>query len=46
MFAPVIGDAESEALRWVPLDEVAELPLHPGFGAGWSALRSRLDELL
>lgn len=46
LFAPIIGDAESEDLRWVPFDEVAGLPLHPGFGAGWPDLRSRLDELL
>jgi 8-oxo-dGTP diphosphatase len=46
LFAPVIGDAESEALDWVPFDDVANLPLHPGFEAGWPALRSRLDELL
>jgi 8-oxo-dGTP diphosphatase len=46
IFAPIIGDAESEALDWVPFDDVSELPLHPGFGAGWPELRSRLDELL
>ena len=46
LFAPIIGDAESEALDWVPFDNVAELPLHPGFGTGWPDLRSRLDELL
>lgn len=41
-FEPIIGDAESIALRWVPLDEVASLPLHPGFAASWPSLRSRL----
>ena len=41
-FEPVIGDAESVALRWVPLDEVESLPLHPGFAASWAELRSRL----
>lgn len=46
VFAPIVGDAESEALRWVPLDEVDRLPLHPGFGTSWVDLRSRLDELL
>lgn len=46
LFTPVIGDAESEALRWVPFDEVADLPLHPGFGRGWPDLRLRLDELV
>ncbi len=46
LFAPIIGDAESEALEWVPFGGVADLPLHSGFGAGWPELRSRLDELL
>lgn len=46
LFEPVVGDAESEALRWVSLDDVAAMPLHPGLEAGWPALRSRLDELL
>ena len=41
-FEPVIGDAESVALAWVALDDVAGLPLHPGFEATWVALRSRL----
>ncbi len=41
-FKPVIGDAESVALRWVPVDEVDSLPLHPGFAASWPALRRRL----
>ncbi len=41
-FEPVIGDAESVELRWVPLDGVAELPLHPGFGAAWPELRALL----
>ena len=38
--------AESEALRWVPFDEVAALPLHPGFERTWPELRLRLDALL
>jgi len=38
----VIGDAESEALAWVSVDEVKNLQLHPGFGAAWPELRSRL----
>ena len=41
-FEPVIGDAESLELRWVPLSDVLELPLHPGFGASWASLRARL----
>ncbi|MFP5347796.1 MAG: NUDIX hydrolase [Actinomycetes bacterium] len=30
---------ESEAVRWVAVDEVDELPLHPGFQASWAELR-------
>jgi 8-oxo-dGTP diphosphatase len=41
-FEPVVADAESLELRWVPVDEVAGLPLHPGFAASWTALRERL----
>lgn len=46
LFTPFLGDAESEALRWVPFDEVAALPLHPGFERTWPELRLRLDALL
>lgn len=45
-FTPVIGDAESIELRWVPFDEVATLSLHPGFQAAWPTLKARVDELL
>ena len=41
-FEPVIGDAESVELRWVAVDDVAGLSLHPGFAAAWPALRARL----
>ena len=41
-FEPIIGDAESLALRWVTVDEVVTLPLHPGFAASWPSLHSRL----
>jgi 8-oxo-dGTP pyrophosphatase MutT (NUDIX family) len=44
LFAPIVADAESVALRWVPLDEVDALPLHPGFAASWPALRAQLPE--
>jgi 8-oxo-dGTP pyrophosphatase MutT (NUDIX family) len=39
-----IGDAESLELRWVPVSQVDSLPLHPGFGSSWPALRERLGE--
>lgn len=41
-FAPVVADAESIDVRWVPLDEVDELPLHPGFQDAWPILREYL----
>lgn len=42
---PVIGDAESVSLRWVPFADVARLPLHPGVEAGWPRWRGMLAEL-
>jgi 8-oxo-dGTP diphosphatase len=42
-FEPVIADRESLELAWVPVDDVEDLPLHPGFGASWPALRARLE---
>ena len=35
-----IPNRESAELRWVALDEVADLPLHPGFAASWEQLRT------
>ena len=32
---------ESAELRWVALDDVADLPLHPGFAASWERLLDR-----
>lgn len=43
-FEAVISDPESLALEWVPLGDVAELPLHPGFKAAWPELQERLPE--
>ena len=37
-FHPVVSDAESIELRWVPVEEVKTLPLHPGFAASWPLL--------
>lgn len=42
-FDPVISDPESVALEWVAIDEVAERPLHPGFGDAWPRLRALLE---
>lgn len=42
-FEPVISDPESLALAWVPVSEVDELSLHPGFAKSWGELRGLLD---
>lgn len=41
-FEPSINDLESQELRWVPIDDVDALPLHPGFADAWPNLRERL----
>lgn len=43
LFAPIVADAESVAVRWIALDDVDALPLHPGFATAWPALRTRLE---
>ena len=45
VFEPVMGDAESEALAWIALDQVTEFPLHPGFAASWTGIREKLEAL-
>jgi 8-oxo-dGTP pyrophosphatase MutT (NUDIX family) len=45
VFEPVIGDAESVSLRWVPFGDVESLPLHPGVAAGWPGWCTRLGDL-
>lgn len=35
-----VPNRESSELRWVAEDDVANLPLHPGFAASWPQLRS------
>ena len=39
---PVVPERESVDLRWVAVDEVTALPLHPAFAAAWPALRDLL----
>lgn len=34
--------AESDGVHWVALDDVAGLPLHPGFATAWPTLRDVL----
>lgn len=41
-FEPVINDPESVALEWVPVDEIDQRPLHPGFASSWERLRPLL----
>ncbi|GAB3042824.1 NUDIX hydrolase [Sediminivirga luteola] len=38
-----VNDPESVELRWVPLGEVTDYPLHPGFAAAWPEHRARLE---
>ena len=40
--ALVIGEIAEESIevRWVPVTELAALPLHPGFAATWDRVRS------
>lgn len=45
LFEPVMGDAESADLAWVPFADVAGLPLHPGLAASWGELRGTLATL-
>lgn len=40
------ANAESEDLRWVPLDEVDRYPLHPGLAASWPHLRRHVADTL
>ncbi|MCR2814193.1 NUDIX domain-containing protein [Microbacterium sp. zg.Y1090] len=42
-FEPVISDAESRELAWVPVADVAGYPLHPGLADAWPRLRALLD---
>ena len=35
-----VPNRESAELRWVGEDDVAHLPLHPGFAASWTQLRA------
>ncbi|MCR2792365.1 NUDIX domain-containing protein [Microbacterium sp. zg.Y625] len=42
-FEPVISDAESRELSWVPVADVDDYPLHPGLATAWPQLRTLLD---
>jgi 8-oxo-dGTP diphosphatase len=34
---------ETDAVAWLPLDQVDERPLHAGFAAAWPALRAIVE---
>lgn len=40
-----VPNRESSELRWVPMDDVAELPLHPGFADSWPQLLEVISDL-
>lgn len=40
-----VANRESDELRWVAVDDITELPLHPGFAASWPRLRAVIAEL-
>jgi 8-oxo-dGTP pyrophosphatase MutT (NUDIX family) len=41
-FAVLPGSHEATQIAWIPADEVASLPLHPGFAAAWPVIRPAL----
>ncbi|GAT11201.1 NUDIX hydrolase [Mycolicibacterium novocastrense] len=42
---PTVPNRESAELRWVAVDDVATLPLHPGFAASWQRLRDEFTSI-
>ena len=40
------AERESMAVRWVPVADVADLPLHPGFAQAWPVLRGPRTRLV
>jgi 8-oxo-dGTP diphosphatase len=41
-FAVLPGSHEATQIAWIPADDVASLPLHPGFAAAWPVIRKAL----
>ncbi len=41
-FAVLPGSSEATQIAWIPADDVASLPLHPGFAAAWPVIRPAL----
>lgn len=42
---PHVANPESQSVQWFPLDRVAELDLHPGFGASWPTVAATVRAL-
>lgn len=40
---PHVANEESDAVAWVPLDAVADLPLHPGLAEHWPDVRAAVE---
>jgi 8-oxo-dGTP diphosphatase len=40
-----VRNDESDEIRWVRVDDVGGLPLHPALAPAWAGLRARLEEL-
>lgn len=43
---PCAANDESEEVRWVGVDAVTDLPLHPGFADSWTAVAAALAQVL
>lgn len=43
-FEARITDPESNALEWVPLDQIETYPLHPAFASTWPLLKPLLED--
>ncbi len=42
-FEPVVNDHESADVQWIAVEQVDDLPLHPGFANSWPNLRGIID---
>ena len=42
---PHAANAESDEVRWVGVERVADLPLHPGLAGAWARLRAAVEAL-
>lgn len=42
-FEAQITDPESLALSWVPIAQIVDLPLHPGFASSWPVIKRLIE---